>query len=49
MDIMGGMEADLYESMAFGVSNACALVAFMSQAYQRSENCTSTTAYNFHA
>jgi hypothetical protein len=45
MDIMGGMDTDLYESMAFGVSNACAMVVFMSQAYQRSENCMSELKY----
>ena len=40
LDISGGMGKDIYESMAAGVSNACALVCFMSQKYQDSTNCT---------
>ena len=40
MDIAGGMSADIYESMAEGVSNASVVVCFMSQKYQESENCT---------
>ena len=39
MDISGGMSSDIYESMAAGVSNASAVVCFMSQKYQESENC----------
>jgi hypothetical protein len=39
MDISGGMGADIYESMADGVSNASVVVCFMSQKYQESENC----------
>ena len=37
MDIAGGMSADIYESMAEGVSNASVVVCFMSQKYQDSE------------
>ena len=33
------MGADIYESMASGVSNAVVVVCFMSQKYQDSENC----------
>jgi hypothetical protein len=39
MDITGGMSSDIYDSMAAGVSNACVVVCFMSQAYQDSQNC----------
>jgi hypothetical protein len=39
MDIDGGMQADLYESMAAGVENAACVVCFLSQKYQDSENC----------
>jgi hypothetical protein len=39
MDITGGMGADIFDSMAEGVSNASVVVCFMSQAYQDSENC----------
>jgi hypothetical protein len=39
MDTQGGMSTDVYDSMAEGVSNACAVVAFMSQKYQESPNC----------
>ena len=34
MDIEGGMQVDLYDSMAVGVQNAAAIVACMSPAYQ---------------
>ena len=39
MDIAGGMGQDIYDSMAEGVSNASAVVCFMSQKYQDSPNC----------
>jgi hypothetical protein len=39
MDIMGGMQVDVYDSMAVGVQNAACIVACMSAAYQSSENC----------
>ena len=39
MDIHGGMSSDIYDSMAEGVTNASAVVCFMSQKYQSSENC----------
>jgi hypothetical protein len=39
MDISGGMGADIFDSMAEGVSNASVVVCFMSQKYQDSENC----------
>ena len=39
------MGADIYESMAEGVSNASAMVCFMSQKYQESENCTLEVKY----
>jgi hypothetical protein len=39
MDIQGGMQADLYESMADAVTNAACVVCFMTQAYQDSDNC----------
>eukprot|EP01043_Picozoa_sp_COSAG02_P005076 COSAG02_NODE_135_length_34565_cov_80.368856_30_plen_1468_part_00 len=40
MDIAGGMSVgDIYDAMAEGVSNAYAVVCFMSQKYQDSENC----------
>ena len=39
MDIYGGMDTDIYDSMADGVSNASVMVCFMSQKYQESENC----------
>ena len=45
MDISGGMGQDIYESMAEGVSNASAVVCFMSQKYQLSENCTLEIKY----
>ena len=39
MDIDGGMQHDVYESMAAGVENAACVVCFLSQKYQESENC----------
>jgi hypothetical protein len=39
MDIHGGMGKDIFDSMASAVSNASAVVCFMSQAYQESSNC----------
>ena len=39
MDTDGGMQVDIYDSMAQGVSNAAVVVAFMTQRYQDSENC----------
>eukprot|EP01047_Picozoa_sp_COSAG01_P028404 COSAG01_NODE_1906_length_8932_cov_6.105263_7_plen_1049_part_00 len=39
MDIDGGMEVDLYDSMARGVSNAACVVCFMTQQYEDSANC----------
>ena len=39
MDIDGGMEVDIYDSMASGVQNAFCVVAFTSQKYQDSHNC----------
>ena len=39
MDVDGGMQADIYDSMAEGVTNAACLVCFMTQAYQDSANC----------
>jgi hypothetical protein len=40
MDIRGGMQSgDIYDDMASGISGACAVVCFMSQSYQMSENC----------
>ena len=39
MDIDGGMQQDIYESMAAGVENAACVVCFLSQKYQDSENC----------
>ena len=45
MDISGGMGQDIYESMAEGVSNASAVVCFMSQKYQESDNCKLEAKY----
>ena len=45
MDISGGMGADIYESMAEGVSKASVVVCFMSQKYQESENCMLEAKY----
>ena len=39
MDIDGGMQQDIYESMAEGVERAACVVCFLSQKYQDSENC----------
>ena len=39
MDIDGGMQVDIFDSMAQGVANAAVVVAFISQRYQDSENC----------
>eukprot|EP01046_Picozoa_sp_COSAG06_P050892 COSAG06_NODE_8178_length_2247_cov_2.238827_1_plen_674_part_01 len=39
MDVDGGMQQDIYESMAAGVENAACVVCFLSQKYQDSENC----------
>jgi hypothetical protein len=39
MDVDGGMNVDMFDSMAQGVSNAAVVVAFISQRYQDSENC----------
>ena len=39
MDIDGGMQQDIYESMAAGVENAACVVCFLTQKYQDSENC----------
>jgi hypothetical protein len=39
MDIDGGMQRDLFESMAQGVEGAACIVSFLSQRYQDSENC----------
>ena len=39
MDVDGGMQVNIYDSMAQGVSNAAVVIAFISQRYQDSENC----------
>ena len=39
MDVTGGMQVDIYDSMAEGVTNASCVVCFMTQGYQDSENC----------
>ena len=39
MDIDGGMETDIFDSMAQGVDNAFCVVCFTSQRYQDSSNC----------
>jgi hypothetical protein len=39
MDVDGGMQSDVYDSMAEGVQNAAGVVAFMTQRYQDSNNC----------
>ena len=39
MDIDGGMQTDIYDSMAQGVQGAACVICFMSQKYQMSENC----------
>ena len=38
-DIDGGMQANIYDSMAHGVSKAAVVIAFIDQRYQDSENC----------
>jgi hypothetical protein len=40
MDVDGGMQIDVFDSMAQGVANAAVVVAFMTQRYQDSDNCT---------
>ena len=40
MDIDGGMEVDIYDSMAKGVCGASCIVALLSQSYADSDNCT---------
>jgi hypothetical protein len=35
-----GMQTDIYDSMAEGVGNACVAVPFMTDQYQKSENCS---------
>lgn len=37
MDIDNGMQSNIYDSMAAGVSGAMAVVAFMNAAYEASE------------
>ena len=39
LDIDGGMQQDIYESIAVGVESAACVVCFMTQKYQLSENC----------
>ena len=39
MDISGGMQADIFDSMAEGVRNAACVVCFMTKKYQDSSNC----------
>ena len=39
MVFAGGMKADIFSSMAEGVSGSACLVCFMTQAYQDSKNC----------
>eukprot|EP01051_Picozoa_sp_SAG22_P002544 SAG22_NODE_115_length_19315_cov_10.458368_5_plen_1113_part_00 len=39
MDVDNGMQSNIYDSMAAGVSGAMAVVAFMNAAYEASENC----------
>ena len=39
MDIDGGMQSDIYDSMAEGVQGAACVVCFMTPAYQDSANC----------
>ena len=39
MDVDGGMQVNIYDSMALGVSNAAVVVAFLTQRYQDSDNC----------
>ena len=44
MDIDGGMDGDLYDSMAVGVANAAVVVAFIDSRYQVSENVSQKNA-----
>jgi hypothetical protein len=39
MDIDGGMQSDIYDSMADGVSKSACVVALLGQSYQDSANC----------
>eukprot|EP01052_Picozoa_sp_SAG31_P021337 SAG31_NODE_1645_length_7652_cov_2.069906_2_plen_249_part_00 len=39
MDVDGGMQTDIYDSMAEGVGNAAVVIPFMGYKYQVSENC----------
>ena len=39
MDIDGGMETDIYDSMAKGIQNAAVCIPFMTEKYHDSENC----------
>jgi hypothetical protein len=38
-DVAGGMQNDIFDSMAEGVSGAAVILAFLAPSYQRSENC----------
>eukprot|EP01047_Picozoa_sp_COSAG01_P103847 COSAG01_NODE_33251_length_567_cov_1.217949_2_plen_122_part_01 len=38
-DIDGGMNVDIYDSMATGVQNAACVIPFMTEKYAASENC----------
>ena len=39
MDVDGGMQRDLFESMAEGVEGAACVLTFLTQKYQDSDNC----------
>jgi male-specific lethal 1 len=39
MDIDGGMQTDIYDSMAEGVGNAAVCIPFMTKKYSESKNC----------
>jgi hypothetical protein len=39
IDIDGGMQSNVYDSMAEGVGSAGCVICFMTEAYERSENC----------
>jgi hypothetical protein len=41
MDTDGGMQVDIFDSMAQGVTSAAVVIAFMTQRYQDSDNCES--------
>ncbi|CAF1361288.1 unnamed protein product [Adineta steineri] len=45
MDVKGGMRENLQVSMADGVENSCAVVCFLTQAYQDSKNCRKEFTY----